>query len=230
MFIRVQKFLLATGICAGAAACASFDYYVGQDERKPASDTTSPAQASGLITPSHDPYPGCHWQRFVSPELGVRMFVQACSDPTMNYLFSVHGTKIEQHRVTDDTTFGQYVVMEVFSKAASQSLIQALEQNVSAQLPNEARQSCRVEPLENPPLQRKQIQVVTLKPTGNYLKKIEKDLQSGPRDLGCGSYGAGQQTTYFEFHPSESATKFAFVNFGWEGEHPLFDENSIEFF
>jgi hypothetical protein len=70
--------------------------------------------------------------------------------------------------------------------------------------------------------------VFELVPTGAYARWIDRELQKGPRDFGCGAYGKGQETVYFEYHPAESKTKFMFVNYGPDA--PLFDENSIEFF
>jgi hypothetical protein len=64
-------------------------------------------------------------------------------------------------------------------------------------------------------------------PTGAYAQKIDKELKQEPRDFGCGEFGAGQSTAYFEYHPEESKTKFLYVDTGQD--EPLFDQASIEF-
>jgi len=84
-----------------------------------------------------------------------------------------------------------------------------------------------VRPFKNAGVKGKDKLLFTIMPTGAYAKKIDKELQQEPRDFGCGNYGAGQSTMYFEYHPGETKTKFLWVDTGQD--EPLFDQASIEF-
>ena len=115
---------------------------------------------------------------------------------------------------------------EVLSKPADQSLEEAIRESFVTPLEPEARASCEVRnSTEGPPPGRDKI-IVEIVPTGRYEKKIMHDLErNGPRDFGCGPFGKGQGTTYFEYHPFEDRTKYLYVIYGMDA--PLFDENTI---
>lgn len=173
--------------------------------------------------PSRAPEPGCTWRPFEG--LGVRLLVQDCASEPMHYIFSVNGDWIEQHRPSDDTTFVSHQVIRVLHKAADMPIDETIMQFAGPTLPPEARGHCvvtKVRVLINDD----QKILLTLRPTGAYARKIDAELRDGPRDFGCGEYGAGQQNTYFEYHPKESRTRFLFVVAGWD--EPLFDEQNIQ--
>lgn len=67
----------------------------------------------------------------------------------------------------------------------------------------------------------------TLVPTDEYRDQVYAELRQYPRDFGCGPFGEGQGSTYFEYHPNESLTRYAFVIYGMD--EPLFDERSLVF-
>lgn len=169
---------------------------------------------------------GCEWRPFESRALGIRLLREECHAPDIGYVFSVVENRIEQHRPADDRIFGSHVVLEVFRKPAGQDIGQAIAEQFIAKLPPEARASCKVRVLDRPLLGRGKV-ALTLMPTGRYGEKIAAELRQYPRDFGCGDYGRTQGTTYFEYHPGESRTRFAFVVYGMD--EPLFDEKSIEF-
>lgn len=170
--------------------------------------------------------PDCAWRPFASQALGIEMLVEDCGSPASHYEFSATGNRIEQHRPADDITFGGSLVMEIFHKPAEQDIGQAIAEQFIAKLPPEARASCKVEPPDRPRLAKGKV-VLTLVPTGPYARKIAAELARTPRDFGCGDYGRSQETTYFEYHPRESRTRFAFVVYGMD--EPMFDEESIVF-
>jgi hypothetical protein len=89
-----------------------------------------------------------------------------------------------------------------------------------------ARASCQVRPFKNPEVKGAGKHLFTILPTGAYARKIRKELHESPRDFGCGEFGAGQSTAYFEYHPAESRTTFLYVDTGQD--EPLFDQASIE--
>lgn len=177
-------------------------------------------------SPSRPASSGCQWAPFESSALGLRLLVEQCNEPSSRYVFSTAGNRLEQHRPADDRTFGSHVVLEIFSKSPAQSITQAIEQQFIAKLPRKARASCKVKALDSPQLGAGK-QAFTLVPTGDYAKAINEELQQYPRDFGCGDYGKDQAETYFEYHPAESKTRFAFVVYGFD--EPLFDEKSLEF-
>jgi hypothetical protein len=177
---------------------------------------------------SRDPETGCTWQPFESKELGVRLLVQDCTDPSAKYVFSAKDGWLEQHRPADDRTFGSPRVLRVLSKPADQPIEAAIRAQFIATLADKAaRASCKVAPAKKTAVKGGGKQVFELVPTGAYEKKIMRELQKEPRDFGCGDYGKGQSTVYFEYHPAQSKTRFIWVDAGQDA--PLFDENSIEF-
>ena len=193
-----------------------------------AAASVSPVSAKAPVpTPSRSPMSNdCDWKPFASKELGVSLLVQECKQPNAHYVFSVKGNRLEQHRPADDSTFNGPLVLEMFRKKKSESIEQAIASQFIAKLPPEARASCKVEALERPGFGPGKL-AFTLVPTGAYKLKIDKELSEEPRDFGCGPYGKDQATTYFEYHPGESKTRFAFVIYGMD--EPLFDERSLVF-
>ena len=185
------------------------------------------AATTAAPTPSRPPMSNdCNWKPFASKELGASLLVQECKQPNARYVFSVKGNRLEQHRPADDSTFNWPLVLEMFRKKKSESIEQAIASQFIAKLPPEARASCKVEALERPGFGPGKL-AFTLVPTGAYKLKIDEELSEEPRDFGCGPYGKDQATTYFEYHPGESKTRFAFVIYGMD--EPLFDERSLVF-
>lgn len=179
-------------------------------------------------------WPGCQWEQHEFKELGVRILFQNCSDPRAHYVLSTRDNWLEQHRPADDVTFGGPHLLQVFTKPADQSIQEAIKERFIKKMVLEdkeaelmARESCQVFSIDHLNLGANK-QVFTLSPTGDYKKKIFEELKEGPRDYGCGVYGEDQGLTYFEYHPLESTTRYAFVVYGYDEPH--FDEQSIEFF
>jgi hypothetical protein len=185
-----------------------------------------PAQAMQPSRPVEQGY-GCVWQPFESAELGIRLLVQNCTDPNIHYEFSAKDGWLEQHRPSDPVTFGPAQIIRVLQKPADQTIQAAIARQFVAALDDKvARASCKVRPFKNPDVKGAGKQLFTILPTGAYARKIDKELKQSPRDFGCGEFGAGQSTAYFEYHPAESRTLFLYVDTGQD--EPLFDQASIE--
>jgi hypothetical protein len=186
------------------------------------------AVAAGAAQPSRQPYDGCTWRPFESKELGLRLLVQNCTDPKMHYEFSVKDGWLEQHRPADDSTFNPARIIRVLSKPADQAIEAAIQQQfIDTLTDKQAKTSCKPRPFKNPAVKAKGSLLFQIMPTGAYAKLIQKRLEKEPGDFGCGDFGAGQSTAYFEYHPDETKTKFLYVDTGQD--EPLFDEGSIEF-
>ncbi|HXP05328.1 MAG TPA: hypothetical protein VN808_14490 [Stellaceae bacterium] len=188
------------------------------------------AVAGAAREPSRPPMEGfgCAWKPFESKELGIRLLVQDCTDPRAHYEFSIKDGWLEEHRPSDPMTYGPAQIIRVLTKPADQKIEDAIAQQFIATLTDPAaKASCKVRPFKNAGVKGKDKLLFTIMPTGAYAKKIDKELQQEPRDFGCGDYGAGQSTMYFEYHPGETKTKFLWVDTGQD--EPLFDQASIEF-
>ncbi|MFZ6798723.1 hypothetical protein [Undibacterium sp. Di24W] len=201
---------------------------------------TSDAEAQ---TASRNAGAGCTWKPYEFKELGVRLLFKDCKDPTAHYELHQEGDWIKMRRPSDPVTFGSQYLIRVLSKPADQSITESIQRQFVAQIvindstdksKNQrdqiaARKECgvvaKVKWNDDPLLQRFEI----IPKPGKYKRQIDRQLQKEPRDFGCGEYGAGQSTTYFEYHPQQSETKFIYVNFGWD-EDALFDEKTIVFF
>jgi len=177
--------------------------------------------------PSRPPDQGCSWENFESATLGIRLLIENCPDPRMHYVFSANGDWLEQHRPSDDTTFGSHQVIRVIAKSAGQPIEAAIRQEFIAKLTDKtARASCKVARARDTGVNGNGRILLEIVPSGAYARKIERELKDEPRDFGCGDYGKGQATRYFEYHPAESTTKYLWVDAGQDA--PLFDQNSIE--
>jgi hypothetical protein len=194
-------------------------------------------------TASRNAGAGCAWKPYEFKELGVRLLFKDCKDPVAQYELHLEGDWIKVRRPSDPVTFGSQYLIRVLSKPADQSITEAIQNQFVAQIVIDdstdkrknsrdqiaARKQCGViakaQWNDDPLLQRFEI----MPKPGKYKRQIDRQLQKEPRDFGCGVYGAGQSTTYFEYHPQQSKTKFIYVNFGWD-EDALFDEKTIVFF
>jgi hypothetical protein len=177
--------------------------------------------------PSRAPDPGCRWENFASPSLGIRLFVANCADPRMHYVFSAKDDWLEQHRPSDDTIFGSHQIIRVLRKPAEQPIEAAIHQQFITTLPGRAaRASCRIAPAKETGVRGPGKVLFEIVPSGAYARQIARQLKEEPRDFGCGDYGKGQANRYFEYHPAQSKTTYLWVDAGQD--EPLFDQNSIE--
>src|SRR5258708_4360774 len=123
----------------------------------------------------------------------------------MPYVFSANGVWLDQHRPSDDTTFGSHQVIRVMTKPAEQPIEAAIRQQFIATLTDkEARASCKVARAKDTSVRGNGKILFELVPSGPYARKIAQQLRDEPRDFGCGDYGKGQATLYFEYHPAVS--------------------------
>lgn len=187
---------------------------------------------------------GCIWKPYKFKQLGIRLNYKDCADPDSRFVLRQDGDWIKQHRPADDVIFGSHHLIRVFSKSEHQSIEAAIKEQIVANITiSEWKQSSRN--LRDQRSARAVCRAVVMKPrqglsadkilleiypkNGAYYSKIKQDLKKFPCDFGCGEYGAGQGSRYFEYHPTKSKTRFIFVEFGWDDD-ALFDENSIEIF
>ena len=177
--------------------------------------------------PSRAPDQGCSWENFESASLGIRLLVENCSDPRMHYVFSAKGDWLEQHRPSDDTTFGNHQIIRVMTKPADQPIETAIRQQFIATLADKAaRSSCKMAPAKNTGVRGPGKILLEIVPSGAYARMIARELKKEPRDFGCGDYGKGQANLYFEYHPAQSRTTYLWVDAGQD--EPLFDQNSLK--
>src|SRR4029077_4389353 len=83
-------------------------------------------RAAEAAEPSRPPDQGCVWENFESASLGIRLLVENCPDPQNHYVFSVKDDWLEQHRPSDDVTFGSHQVIRVLTKPAAEPIEAAI--------------------------------------------------------------------------------------------------------
>lgn len=205
--------LWTTLACAATlgAACAA-----AQPARPPTPRASRPAA------------PRCTWEPLEGREAGLRLLVQRCDRGADTYVLSFRGPVLERHRPANDTIFGGHYVLEVFTKPADQPIEEAIRERFVLPLEPEARAGCEVRPVErwSPRLGEGKV-ALTIVATGAYRAALADPARG--KDFGCGDHGEQDETTYFEYHPAESRTRYAHVVYGWSGEPPLFDERSLLF-
>lgn len=187
----------------------------------------TPFAFAAPVKPSRASWKDCKWQSYEFKKPGVSFLFQECKNSNAHYEITVKGDWIEEHRPSDDKTFGSHQIIQLFEKSASQTLDEAIQEKIISKLMGEAKKDCKpVSPKKSLLADKRKIVRIVI-PTGDYAKKIAKEPVEGPRGSDCGQYGYSEGEVYFEYHPEESKTKFAFVIYGMD--EPLFDENSIRF-
>jgi len=174
--------------------------------------------------PSRSPSdPGDTWEPYEFRSLGIRLLFENIKGVENYYQLSSNGNWLEQHRPSDDRTYGGPQIIQVLSKPASESIEETIRKNF---IPPGTE--CKVTPYKAPVHDPNKV-FLQIRATG----KLEQQLAQSDGKPGCDEFGqytgCEDPIIYFEYHPLESKTKYAFVVFGGDA-HPLFDEKSIQLF
>jgi hypothetical protein len=189
-----------------------------------------------LPGPSRPPNRGCAWSWLNAPGLGLDVLVQKCAFKARNVAFAAKDGIVYQTfeelappKKGDKTPrFSQEPRIQVFAKGADENILVAIKRVAAAKQSRRERKHCD-------PVTRtfdflnayKRAYVLT--PDDYLASKLADKAGDGVPPPACGAYGDQPDgLAYFEYHPDESTTRFAYVDFG-QDEHPMFDESSLVF-
>ena len=178
-----------------------------------------------IVSPSRQPYPGCHWKPFQSGMLGVRMLIQDCLGAD-HYDFSIVNNEVARHRPSNDTIYGSYTLVRVYEKPAGQAIEKALKEQFIDNLPSSRRATCTIENSGTPGSLSEHYFIL---PNDERVKEINNSAGTDIPDYSeCGLTSDPNSGTYFEYQPTRTTARFLYVVKGQDD--PLFDEKSIELF
>lgn len=173
---------------------------------------------------------GCAWVTAESKGLGLSVRHQKCDWGFRTVDFAFVKGKDSLFQVMRDAEAKKddlYPVITVFSKKADERIEDAVKRVASKGLSLKKRRHCRVtyRRMEKAVADRL---VLAYAPDEGYAAELAKEAGTDIPEPGCGEMGEMPDSlVYWEYHPKESKTRFAFVSAGQDD--PLFDEESLRF-
>jgi hypothetical protein len=158
----------------------------------------------------------------VDAELGVRLLVQRCPDAPLTVLVDESRLLLLADRAPIE--FAQ-PVLEVFEKPPAEDLDQSIRKRFVPHLMRRARKDCTIVPSPKADLGDPAKQALELMPNERYRADTEHWRANEPAAMVCGPYGEQAQVAYFEYHPTESTSRYLFVRLD---PGAVVDERSIQ--
>ncbi len=175
------------------------------------------------LKPSRPPSPGCSWKPWRDEQLGIVMLVQQCTGSNAPKFVSDNSTV--RIVVGGKSPAQSPIALEVYEKPDRQKVRDTIDGRFRSRLSSRQKAGCDiVDVTEKYPLTRDN-QAWQIVPAGSYKAEAAKQRDAEPAAEVCGPYGEIDTVQYFEFHPSESKTRYLYVRLGLESR--LFDEQSI---
>ena len=191
-----------------------------------------------LPGPSRPPEKGCVWTRLSAAGFGLELIYQKCDLGSRKTDFAAsakEGIVYETYEETgarkpgDKTPrFSQEPRIKIFTKGAEENISVAIKRVAAKKQSRRERKHCDVvaKTLDFLDVYKR---AYVLSPDDELAAKLANKAGDGAPPPACGLYGDQPDGLgYFEYHPDESTTRFAFVDFG-QDEHPMFDEKSLLF-
>jgi hypothetical protein len=175
-------------------------------------------------TPSRPPAPGCAWEKFSDPALGLDAWVQRCNfhSSKLDFVTVEHSLAI---RYSDGGAPDP--VIDVLDLLPSEAPEAGIKRFFAAHTEKSIAARCRLAPYGDAKKYPAGVQRYTFLPDAAYEKELaaKADPEEVP-DPPCGEWGdAPDGIQYFEAQPASGVAKVLFVRLGQD--EPLFDEDSL---
>lgn len=172
---------------------------------------------------------GCSWKTISDKVVGVEMFAQDCDFGFRKIRFEPSPKDASIYSVMIDTAPGskesREALIVVFKKPAGEAIEASIRRVASPKAPAARRPRCKVLPAKDAGLPKGHL-AYAYAPDDE--EKLVAEAHGDIPELPCGEYGLDfDSQSYFEYHPSESKTRFAMVFIGQD--EPLFDEKTLKF-
>ena len=170
--------------------------------------------------------PGCRWEPWEDQELGLRMTVQKCEGATARQFTTLANT-VRLVAPGQDAARAR-IVIAVLDKPARQKIQESIVSAVSTDFSARQKLGCEAVSADSRiPLGDEAKQVWQILPNAIYRREAENLREADPSAEVCGPYGETSGVQYFEYHPTESKTRYLFVRAGEYSKY--FDQKSIAF-
>ena len=191
----------------------------------------APAAFLLLLAAARPPERGCAWKTLSSADVGVELLHQRCElgFRIIDYVASAKDRSIYEVIVDTGAHRGsREALIVLFDKKPEETPEAAIKRAVFGKLTLKQRRHCAVVPKKLGFLGADK-RAYTISPDESYAADVARKAGDQIPPPPCGQHGEMPDGfTYFEFHPAENPSRFAFVVFG-QDEHPLFDESSLKF-
>ena len=181
------------------------------------------AWSQDALKPSRPPNAGCAWKPWRDEQLGILMLIQECQGSNSPKFVTANSTV---RVVSPGRTPAQSpIALEVYEKPDRQKVKDTLDGRFRSKLSSRQKAGCELTEVSEKfalPRDREAWQIV---PVGPYKAEAAKLRDVEPGAEVCGAYGEVDTTQYFEYHPTESKTRYLYVRLGTDSR--LFDEKSI---
>lgn len=176
-----------------------------------------------VLKPSRPASSGCAWKPWRDADLGILMLVQDCPGSGARAFVSANST-VRMVLPGKDPTQSP-IALEVYEKPERQKLKETIDRRFAAKLTSRQKAGCEVVDVTDKFQLSGDNEAWQIVPTGSYKAEAIKQREAEPGAEVCGAYGETDVVQYFEYHPSESKTRYLYVRLGPEAR--LFDEQSI---
>lgn len=181
------------------------------------------ASSQEALKPSRSASPGCTWKPWRDEQLGIVMLVQECPGGNAHKFVSANSTVRIVLPGKDPAR--SPIALEVYEKPDRQKVRDTIDSRFRAKLSSRQKAGCDiVEVTDKYPLTRDN-EAWQIVPIGPYKAEAARQRDVEPGAEVCGAYGEIDTVQYFEYHPSESKTRYLYVRLGPDSR--LFDEKSI---
>lgn len=168
--------------------------------------------------------PDCVVKEVSRPELGLSWRYQTCQNEQVSY--RVDGRQVIEVVTTPEARMEQ-VVMELFEKPPSETMVETIEKKFISRLTEVAQIGCVPKISVKMTLTDLDKEVWEILPTGKYEQVANDMLTRLASAQPCGTYGYTSFLDYFEYHPKVTSSRYLFVQGNLEETY--FDRNSIVF-
>jgi hypothetical protein len=181
--------------------------------------------------PSRAPEKGCVWTRLSTPGFGLELLYQKCDlgFRTIDYAAVLKdGTVYEVFYETATHQRSREPRIQLFEKSPDENIQAAIRRVAAKKQTRRERKHCDVQAKTLDFLDAEK-RAYVLSPDDELAAVLANKAGDGVPPPACGPMGDQPDGLgYFEYHPDESAKRFAYVDFGQE-DHPSFDERSLVF-
>lgn len=181
------------------------------------------AWSQEALKPSRPASSGCAWKPWRDEQLGILMLVQECQGSNSHKFVSANSTVRIVLPGKDPAQ--SPIALEVYEKPDRQKVKDTIDGRFRSRLSSRQKAGCEVVEVTEKFSLTGDNQAWQMIPTGPYKGEAAKQRESEPSAEVCGPYGEVDTPQYFEYHPSESKTRYLYVRLGPESR--LFDEKSI---
>lgn len=184
------------------------------------SPTSTVSQVKGESTDFKRP--DCVVKEISHPELELSWRYQTCQNEQVSY--RIEGRQVIEVVATPSAKVEQ-VVMELFEKPPTESIVETLEKKFISRLTEIAQIGCAPKISVRMTLTDLDKEIWEILPTGKYEQTANDLLKRLVGAQPCGTYGYTPQLRYFEYHPLATTSRYVFVQDN--REETYFDRNSI---